>query len=221
MTAEVEILIDRRSDILVVPIAAVVEQGNKFYCWVKNGETPERRPLILGLNNGQMVEVQDGVQESEEVVLNPRAFIEEARGESEETVEESDIDEKFGAQKPTSSNPQAPDSEPASATDSTPQQRDDKSHGQPGGGQPDRGEAGGGRPGGGGFDPAQIFTRMDADGNGRLEDAEISDRMKDRMSSTDTDGDGAISKAEFMKAMQEAMKRMREGGGGGRPGGQP
>ena len=225
MTAEVEILVDRRSNVLVVPIAAVVEQGNKFFCWVKNGETPERRPLVLGLNNGQMVEVKDGVKESEEVVLNPRAFIEEARGESQETVEEADIDEKFGPQKTSSSNPKTSASEP----DSTPQKTGQSGEKQPdraetGGGRPGGERSGGGRPGGGGFDPAQIFTRMDADGNGRLEDAEISDRMKDRMSSTDTDGDGAISKAEFMKAMQEAMKRMREGGGfgGGRqPGGQP
>lgn len=65
--------------------------------------------------------------------------------------------------------------------------------------------------GGGGSrpDPETRFTEADADGNGKLEGDEISERMQGRLDDVDTDGDGAVSKEEYMTMVEN----FRNGGG--------
>lgn len=79
MTARCELLVDRKPSVLMIPVLAVIEQGGEFACWVVTERGPERRQLLLGLSNGQMVEVIDGVTEGETVILNPRATVPQAR----------------------------------------------------------------------------------------------------------------------------------------------
>ena len=57
--------------------------------------------------------------------------------------------------------------------------------------------AGGERP-----DPEEAFNSRDKDGNGKLEGAEISERLQGRMEQVDKDSDGAVSKEEFLAALQ-------------------
>jgi hypothetical protein len=63
----------------MIPVPAVLEMNGEFACWVETANGIERRQLLLGMSNDQMVEVVDGVAEGETVVLNPRATIPEAR----------------------------------------------------------------------------------------------------------------------------------------------
>lgn len=63
----------------------------------------------------------------------------------------------------------------------------------------------GGRPGPdaggrGGFDPGQMFQRLDRNGDGKVGVDELPERMAERLKGADADGDGAISKEEFEKA---------------------
>jgi hypothetical protein len=53
----------------------------------------------------------------------------------------------------------------------------------------------------GGFDPDSVFLRRDADGNGKLEGEEITERIQGRITELDKDGDGAVSKEEFLSGM--------------------
>ena len=69
--------------------------------------------------------------------------------------------------------------------------------GGPGG--PRRGGPGGG---GGGFNPEAFFKQRDADGDGKLTGAEISDRMKERLPEIDKDGDGAVTLDEFREGFR-------------------
>jgi HlyD family secretion protein len=82
MSAEVEITTAHLKDVLTVPVAAVVERDGDFHCWVKIGDQVQRRALLLGENNDQFIEVKDGLQEGDRVVLNPRAVVEEAQAEA-------------------------------------------------------------------------------------------------------------------------------------------
>jgi multidrug efflux pump subunit AcrA (membrane-fusion protein) len=82
MSAEVEITVAHHKNVLTVPVAAVVEHDQDFHCWVKVGDQVQRRSLLLGDNNEQFIVVQDGLQEGDRVVLNPRAIVEEARLEA-------------------------------------------------------------------------------------------------------------------------------------------
>lgn len=66
----------------------------------------------------------------------------------------------------------------------------------------------------GGFDPAWIFQRRDANGDGKLSGEEIPDRMRGNLERMDTDGDGAVTLAEF----REAFSQMRSRGRGRPPG---
>lgn len=100
MTAEVEILIDDLDDVLTVPVYSVVEKGGKFFAWVQTPDGPKRRELELGLSNDKMVAVNAGIEEGQQVVLNPRAFIDEASSiEGDDAKEEVDSKKKFGEEK--------------------------------------------------------------------------------------------------------------------------
>ena len=70
----------------------------------------------------------------------------------------------------------------------------------------------------GGFDPAWIFQRRDANGDGKLSGEEIPERMRGNPGRMDTDGDGAVTLAEFREAMSQ-MRGRRRGRPPGREGG--
>jgi HlyD family secretion protein len=74
MSAEVEVLIARHDNVLTVPVAAVAESEEEgSYCWVKTADGLRRRVLVLGDSNGVFTVVKEGLDEGDEVVLNPLA----------------------------------------------------------------------------------------------------------------------------------------------------
>ncbi len=79
MSAEVEIMMDQHEDVLTIPVTAVVDTGEEYFCWVGTPEEAQRRTLQLGDSNDVAIVVESGLQEGEQVVLNPDNFIEEAR----------------------------------------------------------------------------------------------------------------------------------------------
>jgi multidrug efflux pump subunit AcrA (membrane-fusion protein) len=94
MSAEVEITLAQYEDILTVPVAAVVETGQEYFCWIKTSEGPKRRSLQLGDSNNQFIVVEAGLKEGDEVVLNPIAFIEEAQTEVLKPLDEKKRDKR-------------------------------------------------------------------------------------------------------------------------------
>ncbi|HIE99268.1 MAG TPA: HlyD family efflux transporter periplasmic adaptor subunit [Fuerstia sp.] len=79
MSAEVEVIMEQHDDVLTIPVAAVEETEEGYFCWVGTAEQAQRRSLQLGDSNSVFVLVEAGLQEGEQVVLNPTAFIEEAQ----------------------------------------------------------------------------------------------------------------------------------------------
>lgn len=78
MSAEVEVILAVHKDVLNIPVAAVVETEEGDFCWVRTPDGPIRRVLQLGDSNDVFVEVQAGLNEGEDVVLNPTSLIEAA-----------------------------------------------------------------------------------------------------------------------------------------------
>jgi len=74
MSAEVEILVARHENVLTIPVAAVVETDNGSFCWVKTADGPQRRALELGDTNDVFTVVKAGLEEGDQVVLNPLAL---------------------------------------------------------------------------------------------------------------------------------------------------
>lgn len=90
MSAEVTIQIDPPKEaVLAVPLQAIVggsEVGPKRKIFVVMPDGPQEREVTLGMFNDKMVEVRDGLQEGEQVVLNPKVIV----GDKAKTREEAD-----------------------------------------------------------------------------------------------------------------------------------
>jgi multidrug resistance efflux pump len=72
MTAEVKIHIEKQTDVLAVPVQAVVERGDTFYCARRAGSGWEVREVKLGPNSDKFVVIVDGLDEGDEVMLDLR-----------------------------------------------------------------------------------------------------------------------------------------------------
>lgn len=91
MSAEVEVILAEHHDVLTVPVAAVVETEDGDFCWVRTVEKTAKRRLELGDSNDVFILVKAGLNEGEEVVLNPTAFIEEAEKDALATIDATNI----------------------------------------------------------------------------------------------------------------------------------
>jgi len=76
-TAETEILLARHSDVLTVPVTAVVQQGDETFTWLQAGDAPERRQVRLGVVDENWAEISGGLHEGDELVSNPRVQLAE------------------------------------------------------------------------------------------------------------------------------------------------
>jgi len=74
MSATAELVIDERSQVLLVPNRAIEEdsQGNPMVKVMVDGEIQER-PVVLGISDGYDTEIVDGLDEGEIVVIERRA----------------------------------------------------------------------------------------------------------------------------------------------------
>ncbi|HTK77368.1 MAG TPA: hypothetical protein VL371_19040, partial [Gemmataceae bacterium] len=92
MSAEVTIYVEGTGEqVLTLPLQAVVggaEMGRLRKVFVMDGPTPREREVTLGLSNERVVEVKDGLNEGEVVVLNPRVLI----GDKAKTRQAGDVD---------------------------------------------------------------------------------------------------------------------------------
>jgi HlyD family secretion protein len=74
-TAEAEIVIADLKDILAVPVAAVIEQGEEYVCAVLEGDEASRRVVTLGQSDDESVEILTGLKPGDQVFLNPRKLL--------------------------------------------------------------------------------------------------------------------------------------------------
>ncbi|MEO1527388.1 MAG: efflux RND transporter periplasmic adaptor subunit, partial [Planctomycetota bacterium] len=79
MTALVDITLADHQDILSLPVAAILQLGDQYCCWVKNESGVSQRVIKIGDTNDEFTIVTAGLAEGDEVVLNPLAFVEDAQ----------------------------------------------------------------------------------------------------------------------------------------------
>jgi HlyD family secretion protein len=173
LTAQIEILVKQRSDVLQVPVQSVISIGERRVAFVVGDKGPERRDLEIGESSDTAVEILKGVKEGEQVVMNPRThFADQIQElEAEEKAAETASEGEIAAADAANKKPQA-----------------EKKKAQPQG-----------RRGAGG-NPSAFFKRMDKNGDGKLTADELPGQMKQSFSKFDADGDGSITQAEFAKA---------------------
>ena len=79
MYATARIVLQERSDVCVLPVAAIVRQGKQAYCWVAQDGKAVRTPITLGLQVENDVEVVSGLKGDELVVQSQVAMLQEGR----------------------------------------------------------------------------------------------------------------------------------------------
>ncbi len=71
MSAKVEIMVDRLSDVIYAPIQAVTPGEGKQLCYVINGGKQEKREVQVGQFNDSFIEIKSGLHEGDLVLLHP------------------------------------------------------------------------------------------------------------------------------------------------------
>jgi HlyD family secretion protein len=74
MTAEVQITTDVRRDVLTIPTEALAIEEGEEVCYVAHEDRVERRAIKVGPSSHGEFEVTEGLDEGEQVVLNPAQF---------------------------------------------------------------------------------------------------------------------------------------------------
>jgi RND family efflux transporter MFP subunit len=69
MFVEVTVIGERRTGVLVVPREAVTDRGGKKVVFVLNGPRVSRREISLGLGDDSIVEVREGLEPGERIVI--------------------------------------------------------------------------------------------------------------------------------------------------------
>jgi HlyD family secretion protein len=208
MTAEVEILIDRLSNVLQAPVQSFVERGGKHFAWTVEEGKLVRHEVKVGRSNEQNMEIIEGLSEGDRLVQTPRTVL-------PKEISQLEIDVPATTEAATNSL-KTPEAAPPGG-----------GRGGPGGGRggergaagsPGGGEGGpmAGGPGGrrGNRDPAEAFAFFDKNGDGKITEDEAPDFLKGNFARVDTNKDKAIDLNEFKN-----MPRPSGGEGGGRRGG--
>ena len=196
MTAEVEIEIDDMEDELTVPVAAVLNHGKKYYCWISTPSGPERRELLLGPTNDRVIAVRDGVNENEEVILNPRSAVADVKNLP--ALDEDGENEKTSESDRSSGPTPARESSGKSGSYAT----------------PGSASSSGGPKASSGGRSLPKFSDRDTNGDGKITKDEASDRMAENFDQNDTNKDGAIDAAEYNAVMAKIRKAMNQRQGG-------
>jgi hypothetical protein len=71
MSAAVVITTGVQKGVLVVPVQAVVAKAGQKFCYVKKGDDVEKRQVATGQSTERYVEIARGLQEGDEVLVNP------------------------------------------------------------------------------------------------------------------------------------------------------
>ncbi|GAB4389882.1 MAG: efflux RND transporter periplasmic adaptor subunit [Thermodesulfovibrionales bacterium] len=71
MSADVEIIVDRVRDTLVVPSQAVIERGGRKYAYVMEDGRARLRPVEVGITGWTFTQISSGLEEGESLIVNP------------------------------------------------------------------------------------------------------------------------------------------------------
>ncbi len=197
LNADIEILVNDRQNVLQVPVQAVIKIGMNYFAYKLKPEGYERVEIKAGPTNDSTIEILGGLAEGDRVIMNPRTQFQK---------EISELALALNAPDPTKEPVEASVASEDAAVGGGPKGPSGpggRPPGGPGTGGPGGPGAGGpGGPGGGAPNPAAMFKRLDADGDGKLSPEEAPGPLKQNFASADADSDGFLTREELQKAFQ-------------------
>jgi len=183
MNSSVSIQTKYQPDALMVPIQTVYGVQEQQFCLLTKGDGYETREIKIGGNNSQKALILEGLEEGEELVMNPGAYKELM------DLPEVKLDKRI----------EISEEDTQSATKDVA-----KTEKKP--------EAGGGRPGGGGSLPANgaaFIASKDTNGDGKLSKDEAGSPYTYFFDRIDKDSDGFLSESEADDTVKSMKKRKR------------
>jgi multidrug resistance efflux pump len=224
MNASVTIQTKYERNVLQAPLQCIYAVNDQQFVLRKNGDSWETVEVQVEADNSQTVWITSGLNEGDQLVMNPGAYREmmdlpeveidhriELPPDTEMPVATTDggaSPGQFGPGSPEGGRGGPPDG------DDRRQNRDRRAEGGPGGRD---------GPGGGFSDMSpeaivdQSLERLDTNSDGKIdadELKELDESMRSRMEEGDTNGDGEITRDELLDGVRRMMERFREGGGG-------
>ena len=217
MTAIVDIHVERLKDVLSIPVQAIVQIERENWCYVDASGGIERRELTLGRTNDKFVEIREGLNEGDRVVLNPMAVVDEAEDRQSVISPEEDADGVFSEAELSSSSSREKSGSQQDKNQSRFEAKT-KSKQSDVKGKSNRKKGAGGKQRRGSFD----LMQYDKNGDGKVSISdELPERMQRFMGRVDSNSDGFIDSQEAATAMRNrARKRTSKGersSKGGRP----
>ena len=184
MSAVVDIVLASYTDVLKVPVAAIVESADGYLCWIRKDDQIERRNVTLGDTNDEYTVVESGLSEGDDVVLNPLSHLEQAERE---------------ALKPGNSNrassPAVEDS-PDEDTKTTSKNSDSDETPKKSAKTPPKGKAE--------TESQKLMKAGDKNGDGFLQKSELPANDQANFSKIDANKDNKISSSELSDALKAA-----------------
>jgi multidrug efflux pump subunit AcrA (membrane-fusion protein) len=77
MFAEIKIVLDKTSDTLAIPISAVIDEGGKKHVYVLKGDIAEKREVLTGLFDDELIVITKGLSEKEAVIVKGQELIQD------------------------------------------------------------------------------------------------------------------------------------------------
>jgi multidrug efflux pump subunit AcrA (membrane-fusion protein) len=193
MNAGVEILIAELEDVLTIPIQCVANRGGNKVCYLMTNSGPQEQVIETGVFNDRFVEILDGLQEGQQVLLSPPRLMMGANKSQNGKGNTSKSKAGFKKSPKSKSPPDA--TAPKDSKESPPKAEASDNSG----------------------DADDPMKRMDKNGDGKIDlSSEVPEQARQFMTPLDTNKDGFIVKKE----MDAAAKKF--GGGQGQPpGGRP
>lgn len=212
MSCKVQILVRELRDVVYVPIQVVANRGGRKVCYVSTDSGPEVREVRTGAFNDTFVQITEGLEEGEAVLMNPPLWTEGA------TMDGQPTRERFGGRRAL---------EEDEGQTTTPGDEAGPQGGQPGDAPGGPGRRGGQRDGvSGNRGPMGMADRemTDEDIDRAIAMLKQMDPAKAKEYEELRKTDVEALKKKMREDMQKMMTRMRQGGGfpgapgGGRPG---
>lgn len=197
MTADVRIFVEQLEDALQLPVLCVYEVKGHHFVLVKKGDKIwDTREIKIGATNDKYVTIDNGLQEGDEVVVNPRKHMDLMQIPE---LPDEDQDREKLAEIAKQAPPVKSGAPPADAA---------------------KGKAPGAGGAGGSMSPDAIvdmaMQRSDTDSDGKISraEADANERLKSGFDTTDANQDGFIDRGEMGRAIKKQMEQMGGPGGG-------
>ncbi|TFG81958.1 MAG: hypothetical protein E4G74_03380 [Erysipelotrichales bacterium] len=75
MFAEIQVVSDRKDDVLCIPSEAVFIKSGESRIVVLNGQIPSIVTVVTGLDNGILVEIVSGLSEGDTIVTSGQEYV--------------------------------------------------------------------------------------------------------------------------------------------------